>query len=49
MYVGMSLGEEFLNLLLWHIPLGRIGLPEEIAAAVVYLASNESAYTTGLQ
>jgi NAD(P)-dependent dehydrogenase (short-subunit alcohol dehydrogenase family) len=41
MYVGMSLGEEFLNLLLRLIPLGRIGLPEEIAAAVVYLASNE--------
>ena len=47
MYVGMSLGEEFLNLLLRHIPLGRIGLPEEIAAAVVYFASDESAYTTG--
>ena len=47
MYVGMSLGEEFLNLLLRHIPLGRIGLPEEITAAVVYLASFESAYTTG--
>ena len=30
-----------------HIPLGRIGLPEEIAQAVVYFASNESAYTTG--
>ena len=24
-----------------------MGLPEEIAAAVVYFASNESAYTTG--
>jgi len=28
-------------------PMGRIGRPEEIAALVVYLASDESAFTTG--
>jgi 2-keto-3-deoxy-L-fuconate dehydrogenase len=28
-------------------PMGRLGLPEEIAALAVYLASAESAYTTG--
>ena len=28
-------------------PIGRIGKPEEIAALVVYLASDESAFTTG--
>lgn len=28
-------------------PMGRLGNPEEIAALVVYLASAESAYTTG--
>lgn len=28
-------------------PMGRIGVPEEIAALAVYLASDESAFTTG--
>ncbi len=28
-------------------PLGRLGRPEEIAALAVYLASDESAFTTG--
>ena len=45
--VEKNLTEEFRNLFLRHIPLGRIGLPEEIAAAVVYFASDASAYTTG--
>lgn len=45
--VQNNLSEDFKNLFLKHIPLGRIGLPEEIAAAVVYFASDDSAYTTG--
>ena len=38
---------EFRRLFLRHIPLGRMGTPEEIAAAVVYFSGDESAYTTG--
>ena len=45
--VKNHLSEDFRNLFLHHIPLKKIGLPEEIGAAVVYFASDESAYTTG--
>ncbi len=45
--VSTHLSADFRDQFLRHIPLGRMGLPEEIAAAVVYFASDESAYTTG--
>ena len=45
--VEKNLSDEFKNLFLRHIPLGRMGMPEEIAEAVCYFAGDASAYTTG--
>ena len=45
--VENHLSDDFRNLFLRHIPLGRMGAPEEIAEAVCYFASDASAYTTG--
>lgn len=42
-----GLADEHKQLLLNQIPLGRLGQPEEIAAAVAFLASPEAAYITG--
>ena len=45
--VKENLSDDFRAMFLKHIPLRRIGLPEEIASAVLYFASDDSAYTTG--
>ncbi len=45
--VSQKLSGEFKQMFVRHIPLNRMGLPDEIANAVVYFAGDESAYTTG--
>jgi 3-oxoacyl-[acyl-carrier protein] reductase len=42
-----KLNEEQKGKILTQIPAGRMGAPEEIAAAVLYLASPEAGYVTG--
>ena len=42
-----SLADKAKDLMLSQIPLGRAGTPDDIAAAVVFLASDQAAYITG--
>jgi len=44
-----QVGEERLKMLSTLIPLGRLGAPDEVAKAVVFLASDDSSYITGTE
>lgn len=42
-----SLADAFQQNLIQHVPLGRLGRPEEVASAVAFLASAAAGYITG--
>ena len=43
----VSINDEMRKKMMENIPLARLGTPEEVANAVVFLASDSAAYITG--
>jgi 3-oxoacyl-[acyl-carrier protein] reductase len=42
-----NLPEDAKKYMITQVPLGRIGQPEDVAAAVLFLCSDEASYVTG--
>jgi NAD(P)-dependent dehydrogenase (short-subunit alcohol dehydrogenase family) len=47
--LGSETGQQRKKMISSSVPLGRFGTPEEIAKAVVFLASDDSSYVTGAE
>ena len=46
---SIEAAEERMKTISNNIPLGRFGTPDEVAKAVVFLASDDSGYITGTE
>jgi NAD(P)-dependent dehydrogenase (short-subunit alcohol dehydrogenase family) len=44
-----EVGQQRLKTISTSVPLGRLGTPDEVARAVVFLASDDSSYVTGTE
>ena len=49
MIAGLSLAQRRRKMISGSVPLGRFGTPDEIAKAVVFLASDDASYITGTE
>jgi NAD(P)-dependent dehydrogenase (short-subunit alcohol dehydrogenase family) len=49
LWASSETGEQRRKMISTNVPLGRFGTPDEIARAVVFLASDDSSYVTGTE
>ena len=49
LFGSSDVGQQRLKMISSAVPLGRLGEPREVARAVVFLASDDSSYISGVE